>query len=180
LRFVEQSDTDCAQPQSPEAKLTRRGVSSPLLSQLEINSRQGYEYFEHALEAILSGTVCLVVFRGLAGLPIGPIYKIAEDSLGPSTPFIVASGALIGLLGACLAFIFAQVHARIMRAFSDAGLLDSPIPRALVGGAGICFLGVLFPHSRSKRTAPSPRSRGQSLTPPPSSSFGYSPLLGGV
>jgi hypothetical protein len=115
--------------------------------QLEINSRFGYEYFEHALEAILSGTVCLVVFRGLAGLPIGPIYKITEDNLGPSTPFIVASGAFIGLLGACLAFLFAQFHARNMKAFTNAGLLDKPIPRALAGGVGICTIGVLIPHS---------------------------------
>lgn len=118
---------------------------------LEINSRFGYEYFEHALEAILSGTVCLVVFRGLAGLPIGPIWSISDDSLGPSTPFIVASGAFIGLLGATLAFLFAQFHARNMKAFTNAGLMDSPLPRALVGGLGICTIGVLIPHSMFAR-----------------------------
>lgn len=37
---------------------------------MEITSRWGIEYFEHTVEAIFCGEVCLTVFRSLAGLPI--------------------------------------------------------------------------------------------------------------
>lgn len=114
---------------------------------LEVNSRLGYEYFEHALEAILSGTVCLVIFRGLAGLPIGPIWDITKGTLGPSTPAIVSQGALVGLMGAALAFVFAEVHLRVMRKFGQLGLLNKPVPRALLGGLGVVVIGTLIPHT---------------------------------
>lgn len=114
---------------------------------LEITSRLGYEYFEHALEAILAGTICLVVFRGLAGLEIGPIWNISSQSLGPSSSMLVLIGAFIGLLGALTAFTFARGHNWLMRQFRDAGILADPLKRSMVGGLGIMTVGVLFPHS---------------------------------
>lgn len=114
---------------------------------LEINSRMGYEYFEHAMEAVLSGTVCLIVFRALAGLPIGAIWSISPESLEPSSPLVIIVGAAIGLLGAITAFIFAQVHKFNMRMFHIAELLDKPVQRALIGGMGICTIGVMLPQT---------------------------------
>ena len=35
---------------------------------LEVNSRFGIEYFEHMVESIFCGEVCLLVFRSLSGL----------------------------------------------------------------------------------------------------------------
>lgn len=116
---------------------------------LEINSRLGYEYFEHALEAILSGTVCLMVFRGLAGLEIGPIYKISPVALGPSSSGLVLTGAFIGLLGAAVAFLFARGHRWLMGQFRAAGLMEDPLKRSLVGGLGIVVIGVFIPQSKS-------------------------------
>lgn len=115
---------------------------------LELTGRLGYEYFEHALEAILSGTVCLVVFRGLAGLPIGDIWKISSVPMGPTSASIVCAGALLGLLGAGLASLFAHGHWALVKTFKKIGLNDTrPVPLALAGGAGIVVLGLLVPHT---------------------------------
>lgn len=114
---------------------------------LEVNSRMGYEYFEHALEAILSGTTCLVVFRALAGLSVGPIWTISGDNLEPSSSVIVLLGATIGLLGASIAFCFVQTHKCIMQCFRNANLISRPIIRAVVGGVGISIIGVFIPHT---------------------------------
>eukprot|EP00172_Hildenbrandia_rubra_P000907 Plantae.Rhodophyta-Hildenbrandia_rubra.ctg15134.p1 GENE.Plantae.Rhodophyta-Hildenbrandia_rubra.ctg15134~~Plantae.Rhodophyta-Hildenbrandia_rubra.ctg15134.p1 ORF type:complete len:385 (+),score=50.67 Plantae.Rhodophyta-Hildenbrandia_rubra.ctg15134:438-1592(+) len=114
---------------------------------LEINNRFGYEYFEHALVSILSGTVCLVVFRGLAGLPIGPIWTIGTAPLGPSTAYNVAIGIALGLVGAALAAVFTHGHWGFMTFLKRQGIEDRPVPLALVGGAGICILASLIPQT---------------------------------
>jgi H+/Cl- antiporter ClcA len=114
---------------------------------LEINNRMGFEYYEHALESVLSGTTCLIVFRGLTGLPIGPIWSISSTTLGPSTSGIVAVGALIGLMGAGIASLFAHFHWRVMELFEWATLLTKPIARAVTASIVICGLGVVFPQS---------------------------------
>ena len=45
---------------------------------LEVVSRFRIEYFEHYLtEAIFAGEIYVVVFRSLAGLPLGQIWKIS-------------------------------------------------------------------------------------------------------
>lgn len=114
---------------------------------LEINNRLGFEYFEHALEAILSGTVCLVVFRALAGLPIGPIWFFTKDTLGDSSSSLVLIGALLGLIGAGLAALFAHGHWSIMKRLENWGWEDDPLKLSIFGGIGICTLGVLVPQT---------------------------------
>ena len=44
---------------------------------LEVCSRFGIEYFEHLIEAILAGEICIMVFRSLAGLPLEQIWADA-------------------------------------------------------------------------------------------------------
>lgn len=114
---------------------------------LEINNRLGYEYFEHALAAIFSGTVCLVVFRALAGLEIGPIWHIAPVKLDGSSPSMVVQGAMLGLLGAGLAAIFAFGHWAVLARLRARGLLDKPVALALLGGLGIGTIGVFVPQT---------------------------------
>lgn len=114
---------------------------------LEINNRLGYEYFEHALAAIFSGTICLVVFRGLAGLPIGPIWEISKVHIASSSAWMVCVGTVLGLYGAFLAFLFARGHKALVKYLGSKGLNDKPVPLAIVGGVVICMLGVFFPHT---------------------------------
>jgi len=114
---------------------------------LEINNRLGAEYFEHALEAIASGTVCLVVFRGMAGLPIGPIYFFTSELLDHTTPAVVAIGAALGLFGAALAAVFAHGHWALVAKLRSWGMTSSPIKLSLFGGLGIVTLGVFFPQT---------------------------------
>lgn len=164
---------------------------------LEVNNRLGYEYFEHALISIYSGTVCLVVFKGLAGLPIGPVWMLTETArkaaggkraahmltsgavfglnamrssapdavytnateivnppktvlaaeIVASSPQEVIIGAILGLLGAGIAFCFVQGHKSLMTWMNEQEALQKPIPRALFGGVGICAVGLLIPHT---------------------------------
>lgn len=102
------------------------------------------------MEAIFSGTVCLCVFRGLAGLPLVSIWNIGADKLPDSTYITVLKGGLLGLIGAGIAACFAQVHTKCtMKLFRSAGLLhnNKAVPRALAGATAIVILGVLIPRT---------------------------------
>lgn len=114
---------------------------------LEINHRLGYEYFEHAFVAIASGTICLVVFRGLAGLPIGPIWSFTGNTLPASSAGMVCIGAIIGLIGAGLAALFAHGHWAFVRKLERAGISNDPLKLSIVGSIGIVTLAVFIPHS---------------------------------
>lgn len=115
---------------------------------LEINNRLGYEYFEHALEAIASGTICLVVFRSMAGLPIGPIYFFTKDLLKDSSAGLVILGAVLGLVGAGIAALFAHGHWAFVKKLRALGITDDhPIKLSIIGGIGVCTLGILVPHT---------------------------------
>lgn len=114
---------------------------------LEVNSRFGIEYFEHMVEAIFCGEVCLVVFRVLSRAPIAPIWNLTDDILTAADPIDIILGGAIGLCGACLAYIFATFHWRIMALFGHFELLDNSkaILRAIVGAIPVCLLGMLIP-----------------------------------
>lgn len=114
---------------------------------LEINNRLGYEYFEHAIEAILSGTICLVVFRSLARLPIGPIYAFTPEIIKFSFGSDVLIGALLGLIGAFIASLFATFHWFVLRTLRRFGVSPHPIRLSIFGGIGICTLGVMIPQT---------------------------------
>ena len=121
---------------------------SPLggsLFALEVNSRFGVEYFEHTVEAIFCGEICLVVFRGLSRLPIQSIWEITEPKLSSASPVDVITGACIGLLGAGVAASFSSLHFKVMDLFGHCGLLDNSraVYRALVGGSIVVLLGMV-------------------------------------
>lgn len=114
---------------------------------LEVNNRLGYEYFEHAVMSIASGTICLVVFRSLAGLPIGPIYQFTAAPLSDTSGTGVMVGALIGAIGAGFASLFAHFHWAVVRWLRNRGWNDKPMYLSVFGGIGICTLAVLIPHT---------------------------------
>lgn len=127
-------------------------VHSSILFSLEINNRFGIEYYEHTVEAIFSGTVCVCVFRGLAGLTLGPIWFLQtedRDPLGDSTPLMVALGGLLGLLGAAVAGAFASFHKQVMGVFKSNGLLDDSkaVYRALCGAIPMLIIAVFIPQT---------------------------------
>ncbi|KAL9185531.1 hypothetical protein ACHAXT_003308 [Thalassiosira profunda] len=120
---------------------------------LEVTSRFGIEYFEHLIEAIFAGEVCVVVFRGLAGLPLEHIWEIVtpRPSIHEAQPYQILLGGGIGLLGAGLAYIWANFHWRLMDGFRKLGLLDDEnifaVRRCLVGAVGVALIGMLIPQT---------------------------------
>ena len=118
---------------------------------LEVTSRFSVEYFEHLIESIACGEVCVAVFRSLAQLPLGKIWDITPTRLGSSDPILILIGAAIGLLGAGVATLFASFHWRLMSCFNRLGLLDDEnryaVPRVLLAAIAISVIGMLVPHT---------------------------------
>ena len=119
---------------------------------LEVCSRFGIEYFEHLIEAIFAGEICVVVFRSLAGLPLEQIWAgVDTPKLREADPYMIVLGAVIGLLGAGVAFLWANFHWRLMDCFARLGLLDDEnvyaVPRVLVGAAGVVTIGMIVPQT---------------------------------
>jgi len=115
---------------------------------LEVNSRFGLEYFEHAIEAIFAGEICLCVFRTLAGLPIGNIWDMGV-TLGSTSGRDVIVGMMIGATGAFVAYIFSLFHWKFNDYLKSRGLLDNnlAVQRALVGVVMIILMGLLVPQT---------------------------------
>jgi H+/Cl- antiporter ClcA len=121
---------------------------------LEVCSRFGVEYFEHLVETIFCGEICLVVFRSLSGLPIRPIWDLTSVSgrMIEVTPSQVLLGGAIGLYGAFWAYIFALLHWKNMAMFESFKLLDNSraVYRGWVGAVVIIALGLLVPYTGKK------------------------------
>lgn len=89
---------------------------------MEANCRFGVEYFEHSLEAIFCGEVCLAVFRALARLPIAPIWNITATKFPQADLLELLFGVGLGLLGAAMAALFAAGHKANVAWFRAHGL----------------------------------------------------------
>jgi H+/Cl- antiporter ClcA len=116
---------------------------------MEVNSRFGIEYFEHTLEAIMCGEVCLAVFRTLADLPIQPIWEITNMKLPYSSPLEICQGAALGVAGAGVAWCFAKFHFAVMSTAGKYKLLqnENAVYRGLAGATVVCLLGMLIPQT---------------------------------
>jgi H+/Cl- antiporter ClcA len=116
---------------------------------MEVNSRFGIEYFEHTLEAIMCGEVCLAVFRTLAKLPIQSIWALTDMPLPYSSPVEIMQGAAIGVVGAGVAWCFANFHWAVMSLFGTYKLLDNEnaVSRGLAGAVVVCLMGMLIPQT---------------------------------
>lgn len=125
---------------------------SPLggsLFALEVNSRFGIEYFEHTIEAIFAAEATLVVFRGLAQMPLEPIWEISMPKLAFAEPKLVVYGAGLGLVGSMIAYCFAQLHFRVMAMYGRLDLLrnERAVYRALLGCVVVVILGMFIPQT---------------------------------
>lgn len=119
---------------------------------LEVASRFGVEYFEHSMEAIFAGLICVVAFRSLAGLELEQIWATQDSpTILHCEPSKILLGLVLGCVGGFLAFLWANFHWRLMGLFGRLGLLDDnntrALPRALVGSIGIISIGMLIPHT---------------------------------
>lgn len=119
---------------------------------LEVCSRFGIEYFEHLVESIFCGEICLMVFRSLSGLPIKPIWNLTSAEhprIVECMPMDIMVGAFIGLYGAILAYFFATFHWRNMAFFGRMNLLDNEnaVYRGWLASIFIVLLMLLVPHT---------------------------------
>ena len=126
---------------------------------LEVCSRFGVEYFEHIIESIFCGEICLLVFRSLLGKDMAPIWNFTTPTIlriATCPPVYVLYGALIGLYGAFLAYLFAVFHGNTMELFGPRylNLLDNhrAVYRGWFAGIFIVALMVLVPHTGTCRT----------------------------
>jgi len=119
---------------------------------LEVCSRFGIEYFEHLVESVFCGEICLVVFRSLSGLSIAPIWDMSEEDgrMVMAEPSLVVVGGLLGLVGAFMSYIFATFHIANMSMFTKLGLLENSkvVYRAWLAGVFIIIIGLLVPQVR--------------------------------
>lgn len=145
---------------------------------MEVNSRFGIEYFEHTIgeslvcrgmdcytktrlpcsykrifldtsEAVFAGEICILVFRGLAKMPLEPIWEITLPKLESADAMLVVYGGFLGLIGSLVAYVFAEMHFRVVSVFTKLGLLQNEraIYRALLGCTVIVTLGMLVPQT---------------------------------
>mmetsp|Transcript_867 Transcript_867/g.1370 ORF Transcript_867/g.1370 Transcript_867/m.1370 type:complete len:767 (-) Transcript_867:170-2470(-) len=118
---------------------------------LEVNSRFGVEYFEHMIEAIFCGEVTLCVFRSLSRLPIKPIWTLSETKIAETNPLHILMGAMIGLLGAFVAYLFATLHYSVMAVFAKCNLVGDDnkniIPRVFLGSLVFIVIGMFIPQT---------------------------------
>jgi H+/Cl- antiporter ClcA len=126
---------------------------SPLggsLFALEVCSRFGVEYFEHALEAIFCGEMTLAVFRTLSQSPPRAIWEITTEKLTEADPVYIVYGAVIGLFGAAVSTAFGYFHSTLVMTFMARNhLLDreNTVRRALVGATFFVMIGILVPYT---------------------------------
>ncbi|KAK9829338.1 hypothetical protein WJX72_005245 [[Myrmecia] bisecta] len=114
---------------------------------LEVLHRTGLQFYEVATYAVATGTICLVVFRALSGLPFGSIwdFQTADPSVLDYRHVLV--GVLMGMVAAVAAIVFMKLHAVIKWVIESTGLQEhhTPILSGLSGGLLIGVIGVLCP-----------------------------------
>ena len=62
---------------SPSADLLLAPFAGSLFA-LEVLHRSGMQFYEVAIYGIACGAVCLVVYRGLSGMPFGQVWTFPE------------------------------------------------------------------------------------------------------
>lgn len=119
---------------------------------LEVTSRTGIEYFEHVIEVVFAGEICLSVFRSLARLPMEAIWRNENTpTMYEADASLIFLGGGLGLLGAGVAYLWMKFHWRLIKAFDHLGLLDKEntyaLPRVLFGAVGVVSIGMFLPQT---------------------------------
>ena len=119
---------------------------------LEVTSRTGIEYFEHVIEVVFAGEVCLAVFRSLARLPMEAIWRNENTpTMLDADASLIFLGGGIGLLGAGVAYLWMKFHWLLMEVFGNIGLLDKEnsraVRRVLLGAVGVVSIGMFLPQT---------------------------------
>lgn len=108
---------------------------------LEILHRRGLEYYEALIPAVLGSLCGYVVYLGLSGTGIGPVWHFPAAGTLHITDLLLA--AAIGLAGAVGAAVFAGVTQAMRR-----GLSAAPVwLRYVLGGLGLGLLGLWSPYA---------------------------------
>lgn len=119
---------------------------------LEVPHRTGLEHFEHVIEVVFAGEVCLAVFRSLAGLPMEAIWRNENTpTMLDADASSIFLGGGIGLLGAGVAYLWMKFHWRLMKVFGNLGLLDKEniyaVRRVLLGAVGVVSIAMFLPQT---------------------------------
>lgn len=122
------------------------------LFSLEVPHRTGLEHFEHIIEVVFAGEVCLAVFRSLARLPMEAIWRNENTpTMLDADASSIFLGGGIGLLGAGVAYLWMKFHWRLMKVFGNLGLLDKEntyaVRRVLLGAVGVVSIAMFLPQT---------------------------------
>ena len=118
-------------------------IGGPLFA-LEIPHRQGLEYYEAIIPAMVAGICSFGVFRLGTGLAVGGIYNFGRFGDLPSLSWLnLLEGAGLGLVGALAGILFIGMF-RLMKWLIQA-IEHRHILLALLGGLGIGWIAVLYP-----------------------------------
>lgn len=110
---------------------------------LEIPHRRGLEYYEALIPAVLSAILSFCVFRLNTGLTIGGIYHFTAI---PKLSLInLAEGALLGGVGAFVAFLFVLLFRSI--GHLSEFVANRRILLATLGGLSIGIIAYFFPQT---------------------------------
>eukprot|EP00877_Chromochloris_zofingiensis_P002746 jgi/Chrzof1/12472/Cz06g35170.t1 len=113
---------------------------------VEVLHRNGVQFFEPLVYCVATGTLCLLVFRGIAGLQFGAIWAFTENL--PTVDYRhVAIGMLAGVISAVVAIGFIHMHKGIKWALSKLGLDEhrTPVMSGLTGGLLLGLIGAFLP-----------------------------------
>ena len=112
---------------------------------LEIQSRLGLEYFEHAVESFFCAELSVFLFRFCSGMSIGPIWTITTPAVPPSEPYYILIGILLGLIGAGLSYCFTLLVRSAMFVFNKLLGEDKIFARALLSASVFVTIGMFMP-----------------------------------
>ncbi len=108
---------------------------------LEILHRRGLQYYEALMPALVGSSCGYVVYLGLSGLGIEPIWQLRD--FGPLGLDDLAVAAVVGVVGVAIAALFTATVGALRR-------LLAPVPTALryvLGGAALGVLGLWSPYA---------------------------------
>jgi len=108
---------------------------------LEILHRRGLQYYEALVPAVVGSLCGYAVYLSLAGLGIEPVWRFPE--VGTLHTPDLALAALIGLVGALGAWLFAATVTVVRRGFAAV----PTSARYVLGGAALGLLGIWSPYA---------------------------------